>query len=518
MDEVKLRDQQYFPTYHLSPEAVEVSLREYELAGSTLAAEEKVLNLSTSLLVGIIGVAFAFYKDNSAAISGAINDTINHTSALFATAAMFALITFATTSYFADTRKSVVFAGRKLIILRRMMGLSYGSIELVLPSRRIEGANEPYHLAMFHGWLSAKAIAIHCICISSSIIVWIFSPILLSQFDGTKQISTLPWIPPLIGFTWLLVVAIYYRLHLLDQYETWWRLLVVTVASLARAPLVKDFEYIIYRARLSAIEARRIGVPLSSFTKILLELEDREFRQHKGVSIRAVVASFVRYMERGKVSGGSTITQQLVRTLFIKHDKRFVRRKVFEILLALWFDRMFTKDDIIQIYICSVRYEHGVMGIVEAHKYFFPNRDHRNIDKAEAFFLIERISNIRSRLIVEKVLANLNNLIAKKIITPSELASILAIFEKQIDADRISSPQAYVDDLRAMLIQSKPQEATLIGLSNGLARVRKVAIGYFERRYPNVVISFRRFLTLIQKLQLRWLAVAVIILSPDTAF
>ena len=121
-------------------------------------------------------------------------------------------------------------------------------------------------------------------------------------------------------------------------------------------------------------------------------------------------------------------------------------------------------------------------------------------------------------MIVEKVLANLNNLIAKKIITPSELASILAIFEKQIDADRISSPQAYVDDLRAMLIRSKPQEATLIGLSNGLARVRKVAIGYFERRYPNVFISFRRFLTLIQKLQLRWLAVAVIILSPDTAF
>ena len=184
MDSVKAKDQQYFPTYHLSDEACEVALKEYDLAASTLATEERILNMSTSVLVGLIGVAAAFYKDNSKSFHDVLHNSLG-TPGFFAFGIVFILVTLAAASYFADTRRSVVLAGRKIVILRRMLGLNYGHVELVLPNRRIEGANEPYHLKMFHGWITPKAIPLYCISVTSGVIVWLFFPLI--DFGGPRN-------------------------------------------------------------------------------------------------------------------------------------------------------------------------------------------------------------------------------------------------------------------------------------------------------------------------------------------
>lgn len=443
MDEVKARDQQYFPTYHLSEEATDVALKEYELAASTLAAEQKILNMSTSFLVGLIGIAAAFYKDNSPEIEKALESGLQNSSGSLALALMFALVTLAATSYFADTRHSVVLASRKIVILRRMLGLSYGQIELVLPNRRIEGANEPYHIPMFHGWLSAKAVPIYCLSITSAVLVWLFIPR-----------ATLPlgfvwsWSAPLTGAIWGIFVALYYRLHLLDQYETIWRIGTATIAKIVRQPLIRDFEYIIYRARLSVIEAKRLNVPLEKFRPILIELEDRNFRRHGGVSVRAIVAAIYRYFKRGKRSGGSTITQQVARTLFIKNMKNSIRRKLVEMLLALWFDRQFPKDDLADLHICAVRYEQSVNGIIEAIKYFFPERIPRDVTISEIFFLIERVANVRSRMMVDKISKNIEHLLKEKQLTTASVSDIIEIYARQIVAGRIQASQADIKRLK----------------------------------------------------------------------
>lgn len=445
MDEIKARDQQYFPTYHLSEEATDVALKEYELAASTLAAEQKVLNMSTSFLVGLIGIAAAFYKDNSSQVEKALEIGLQNSSGSLALALMFALVTLAATSYFADTRHSVVLAGRKIVILRRMLGLSYGQIELVLPNRRIEGANEPYHIPMFHGWLSAKAVPIYCLSITSAVLVWLFIPRANLPF-----VFIWGWSPPLTGAIWGLFVALYYRLHLLDQYETILRLGTATIAKLLRQPLVYDFEYTIYRARLAVIEAKRLNIPLEKFRPILIELEDRNFRHHRGISIRALFAVIYRYIKRRKRSGGSTITQQIARTLFIKNMKNSIRRKLVEMLLALWFDRQFRKDDLADLHICAVRYEQRVNGVIEAIKYFFPDRKPKDVRASEIFFLIERVANIRSRMMVDKIAKNIEHLLNENLLTAIDISDIINIYAHQIIAGRVQASQDEVNRLRIL--------------------------------------------------------------------
>lgn len=446
MGKIKEEGQQYYPTYNLSPEAADVALKEYELAASTLAADEKVLSFSTSLLVGIIGIGAAFYKDNTKLVDEAFQNGISNLSGFTASAILFSLITLSAATYFADTRKTAVLASRKIVILRRMLGLSYGKIELVLPSRRIEGANEPYHLPMFHGWLSPKAVPIFCISIASGVFVWLFTPRNLLNDYGVNFEPT----PLILALAWSAFVAFFYRLHLLDQYETVGRLFAGLVAKVLRQPLVKDIEYTIYRARLSVIEAKRLGTPLEKMRPVLIELEDRGFYQHSGVSLRAIIAAAYRYVSRRKRSGGSTITQQIARTLFIKRLHSALRRKLVEIFLALWFDKQFPKADIADIYICAVRYEHNVMGIAEALSHFFPGQKLNDISSAQTFFLIERVANVRSKLIVEKVSKNISHLRSKGLLSAGDVVSVMEIFREQVSAGRVIAPISDVTRLEDM--------------------------------------------------------------------
>lgn len=102
-----------------------------------------------------------------------------------------------------------------------------------------------------------------------------------------------------------------------------------------------------------------------------IAIEDKKFYKHGGISffggiIRAVKDNIF----KNKLQGGSTITQQLVKSALLSPD-RTIRRKIREMILALWTERIFTKDQILEMYLNQVPYGGSAYGIEEASRMYF---------------------------------------------------------------------------------------------------------------------------------------------------
>jgi penicillin-binding protein 1A len=103
----------------------------------------------------------------------------------------------------------------------------------------------------------------------------------------------------------------------------------------------------------------------------VLATEDRRFYDHFGVDPFGILRALFHDISSGQMrQGGSTITQQLAKNLFLKPD-RTLKRKVQEVLLALWLEHKFTKDEILTIYLNRVYLGSGAFGVeAAARKYF----------------------------------------------------------------------------------------------------------------------------------------------------
>jgi penicillin-binding protein 1A len=102
-----------------------------------------------------------------------------------------------------------------------------------------------------------------------------------------------------------------------------------------------------------------------------IAVEDRRFRSHFGIDLFGLArALFVNWREGSVVQGGSTLTQQLAKNLFLKPDRTF-RRKIDEAVLAVRLERRYTKDDILSLYLNHVYFGGGVFGIEAASEHFF---------------------------------------------------------------------------------------------------------------------------------------------------
>ncbi len=109
----------------------------------------------------------------------------------------------------------------------------------------------------------------------------------------------------------------------------------------------------------------------------VLAIEDRRFYEHAGVDPRGIArAMWDNIWAGGLRSGGSTISQQLAKNLFLSPE-RTLRRKVQEALLALWLERRFGKDQILTIYLNRVYFGQGAYGVDAAARRYFgkPARD-----------------------------------------------------------------------------------------------------------------------------------------------
>ena len=102
-----------------------------------------------------------------------------------------------------------------------------------------------------------------------------------------------------------------------------------------------------------------------------LAAEDAEFFKHKGVSLRGILRALWQNIRKRKiVAGGSTITQQLVRNLFITPE-RTLSRKIREIIWALKLEKELSKEEILTLYLSSIYFGNGAWGIKSAAQNYF---------------------------------------------------------------------------------------------------------------------------------------------------
>lgn len=103
----------------------------------------------------------------------------------------------------------------------------------------------------------------------------------------------------------------------------------------------------------------------------MVAVEDRRFRMHPGVDPIGISRSLVVRVQRGRwAQGGSTITQQLARNIFLTNSKDF-GRKFREMILSLAMERKFSKDEILELYLNKVYFGGGAYGIDAASRKFF---------------------------------------------------------------------------------------------------------------------------------------------------
>jgi penicillin-binding protein 1A len=180
-------------------------------------------------------------------------------------------------------------------------------------------------------------------------------------------------------------------------------------------------------------------------TQAIVATEDRRFYDHFGVDLRGLArAIYVNISEWRLVQGGSTITQQLAKNVFLTPD-RTLRRKGQEMLLALWLEQRFTKDEILSLYMNRVYFGAGTYGVDAASQRFF-GKPAAFVTPYEAAMLAgllrapssynpvtdDAAADQRARLVLQ-------NMVAAEFLTPEEADKIAAEGRTQsnvVDSDR----------------------------------------------------------------------------------
>jgi penicillin-binding protein 1A len=121
-------------------------------------------------------------------------------------------------------------------------------------------------------------------------------------------------------------------------------------------------------------EQVQVGELPEHVTNAFIAIEDRRFRWHFGIDPWGTMrALFTDIKEGAFVQGGSTITQQLAKNLFLKPE-RTLERKIEEAILAVWLESSYSKDEILTLYLNHVYFGAGVYGIEGAAEKFFNKR------------------------------------------------------------------------------------------------------------------------------------------------
>jgi penicillin-binding protein 1A len=155
-----------------------------------------------------------------------------------------------------------------------------------------------------------------------------------------------------------------------------------------------------YSVKFLDREGREIGqrgilhndaVPLEEIPdyliKATLATEDRRFFEHIGIDFLGTARAFVENVRAGEtVQGGSTLTQQLAKNLFLSFERSF-DRKLKELFLAFWLEARFSKRDILKLYFDRAYMGGGAFG-VEAASHFYFGKSAREITLAEAAMLV----------------------------------------------------------------------------------------------------------------------------------
>jgi penicillin-binding protein 1A len=132
------------------------------------------------------------------------------------------------------------------------------------------------------------------------------------------------------------------------------------------------------------------SIPLEDFPdnliKATLATEDRRFYDHFGIDVAGTARALVTNAQAGGVrQGGSSITQQLAKNLFLSNE-RTIERKVNEAFLAIWLETRLTKNEILKLYLDRAYMGGGTFGVDGAAHFYF-NKSVRDVNLAEAAML-----------------------------------------------------------------------------------------------------------------------------------
>ena len=117
-----------------------------------------------------------------------------------------------------------------------------------------------------------------------------------------------------------------------------------------------------------------------------IAIEDKRFYQHFGIDPIGIARAAFSNLTHGHIAaGGSTLTQQLAKNLFLTRDQT-LGRKVQEAILALWLERNYTKDEILELYLNRVDFGHQMVGIEAASQFYF-GHSAKNLSLGEAAIL-----------------------------------------------------------------------------------------------------------------------------------
>ena len=177
-------------------------------------------------------------------------------------------------------------------------------------------------------------------------------------------------------------------------------------------------------------EANRDVVPLDQISpnlkRAVLAIEDSNFFTHKGINPGGIARAFIVNLEKGRtVEGGSTMTMQLVKNLFLSPQSKF-SRKVAEAVMSIRLEQILNKDQILQLYLNQIYLGHNLYGVETASRSYF-NKSANNLTLSEAAMLAGLISApeeyspfVNYKLAKERQEIVLNRMKELKWITPAQ--------------------------------------------------------------------------------------------------
>lgn len=428
---------QFFPTFNIRKRGV--LFEEYRASIENIKASEQSFSFFANLAVVLVtasgSLLFAQSKDG-----GSLALLIDNVWLSLAILISMFFFTCLTASYIGNKIRSLLFEERKVVVLRVILGLDYGSQQLVLPIDRIEGATNPFKIKFFPSlfcsffypfWVFLLFFAVTSLFLLKTISVGI------SIHQENASLSIVSENLYTIYIASIISIILFFRKSLFDSHENFKLIFSEITSKSIFFGLIDNIGNALYRARLSRYESMRIGINLEKFYPILTHIEDRRFFKHGGFDIRAIVRAIQQYYLRKKRSGASTITQQLARTLFIADYYKTYRRKLVEILLATWLESILTKREIIDIYLSSVRFSKGVHGVAKAASSFFPDIAPKDLSTCHIFILIERIANIHDTLKLERINALLTSAEQISILNPLEVRSIKNLYYNLVISQKL---------------------------------------------------------------------------------
>lgn len=137
------------------------------------------------------------------------------------------------------------------------------------------------------------------------------------------------------------------------------------------------------------LDQNRTPLPLKSIPNSIIHatisIEDRDFYKHQGISLKGIARAAKETVFNKQVQGGSTITQQLIKSALLSPEVK-ITRKIKEVLLAFWTERLYTKNQILEMYLNQVPYGGTAWGIEAASQTYF-GKSATNLTLAESALL-----------------------------------------------------------------------------------------------------------------------------------